>query len=482
MIFKNHLSLKSLIVLGFVIAIVPLFTAVFFAAHGMRETTVLSKNLNSEVFDQTKTIRMVLQKASDVERKARLFVLLSDPAVRQPYERQSYETARTSFKQSLADLLKLHVDNKIALLANELSEKENLIYQQIIALDDENYLKSPIDEAFQGLRESSYSLSREFENHVDREFDHLSHQSESLQQELFLKASGLLVISILCVVVLLAMTSRSLRQLDASIRRLVSGTLVEPIALSGPSDLQYLGSRLEWLRTHILELERSKRQFMLNFAREIDEPLDDIRTGAEMLSMGLDDEQQHTVRVICSNLEKMESIRKEFLRFGNLGMESDRAHRELIDLADLLQIVVQELQPKFHNKSVSIKSYMLPVQIYGFPGQMKTVLEQLLSNAVKFSPTHGEIVILLSKTDTDLELIIEDEGPGVPVEQREKIFEPFFRGNTPTAQSNFADSCGLGLAMVRQYVANHFGNVEFIEPRQAHHGASVRVQIPLNPH
>jgi len=171
--FKNILSLKSLIVLGFVIAVIPLFLAVMYAAFGMRETSALGRTINSQVFEQTKAIRLVLQKTGDIERKARLFVLLSAPALRQPYEQQSYESTRASFKQALSELLKLHVDNKVALLVNELSEKENLIYQQIINSASENNLKLPVDEAFQGLRDSSHSLSREFENHVDHQFNEL---------------------------------------------------------------------------------------------------------------------------------------------------------------------------------------------------------------------------------------------------------------------------------------------------------------------
>ncbi len=164
------------------IAVIPLFLAVMYAAFGMRETSALGRTINSQVFEQTKAIRLVLQKTADIERKARLFVLLSDPAIRQPYEQQSYESTRASFKQALSELLKLHVDNKIALLVNELSEKENLIYQQIIGSASENNLKLPVDEAFQGLRESSISLSREFESHVDHQFNELRQQSESLEQ------------------------------------------------------------------------------------------------------------------------------------------------------------------------------------------------------------------------------------------------------------------------------------------------------------
>jgi len=105
---------------------IPLFLAVMYAAFGMRETSALGRTINYQVFEQTKAIRLVLQKTADIERKARLFVLLSDPALRQPYEQQSYENTRASFKQALGELLKLHVDNKIALLVNELSRKRKI--------------------------------------------------------------------------------------------------------------------------------------------------------------------------------------------------------------------------------------------------------------------------------------------------------------------------------------------------------------------
>lgn len=479
MSFNRLISLKSQVFLGFVVAILPLLLAVWFAALGMRETTALSKRLNSEVFEQTKTIRVVLQKVSDVERKARLFVLLSDPALRQPYERQSYEGARTAFNQSIVDLLEQHVDNKVALLANELAEKEKLIYQQIIVLDDDNNLKLPVDEAFQGLRESSYNLSREFENHVDREFDHLSRQSELLEQRLFVKSAALLGLSLVWLVALLKVIGKSLAQLNFAIRRLATGASTEAVVISGPADLSYLGTRLEWLRTHLLELERSKQQFMVNFAREIDEPLDDIRTGTERLSLGIDEEQQQNVQLLLTNIERIEQIRDEFLRFGKIGMESEMMQKVAIDLTGLLEAIIQEFQPRLERKSLTIKMQLQAIEFHGCLEQIRTVIEQLLANAVKYSPTRGEIRIELNKSNTELELIVEDDGPGIPREQRDKIFEPFVRGHAISNISATA-SCGLGLAMVKQYVSQHCGSIEFIEPRHAHHGACVRVQIPFS--
>jgi len=475
--FKNILSLKSLIVLGFVIAVIPLFLAVMYAAFGMRETSALGRTINSQVFEQTKAIRQVLQKTGDIERKARLFVLLSDPALRQPYEQQSYESMRASFKQALSELLKLHVDNKIALLVNELSEKENLIYQQIIGSAAEDTLKLPIDEAFQGLRESSQNLSREFESHVDHEFNELRQQSQSLEQGLLIKGAVLLVISFIFITVLLAVLSRSMRQLDTSIRRLGSGELEQPIDVTGPSDLRYLGSRLEWLRTHLLELEVSKQQFMHNVAREIDLPLESIRESAELL-VNEADEKPDIARLLCNNVDKLKTVSEELLRYSQINAKPEMNRKETVNMKVLLESVIEDFQTRLQAKSISLKQLVRPVEISGIHEQLRSIIEQLLSNAVKYSPTGGEIRIMLRDSGAQMELEVEDEGPGIEPNERAHVFEPFFRGKA-AQDDECVEGPGLGLAIVKEYVANHQGKVDIIDSRQDQQGARIRVQIPL---
>lgn len=480
---QNFLSLKSLIVLGFVIAVIPLFLAVMYAAFGMRETSALGRTINSQVFEQTKIIRLVLQKTSDIERKARLFVLLSDPALRQPYEQQSYETTRASFKQALSELLKLHVDNKIALLVNELSEKENLIYQQIINSANENNLKLPVDEAFQGLRESSAALAREFENHVDHEFNELRQESEALEQGLLVKGAVLLVISFIFIVILLAVLSRSLRQLDTSIRRLGSGELEEPVVVTGPADLRYLGDRLEWLRTHLMELELSKQQFMHNVALEIEAPLTNIREGAKLLvnetGEAPNNAQQDIARLLSANVEKLKTVSEELVRYSQINSKPAMKRKETVNMQVLLESVIEEFQAQLQAKGITLKKLLRPVEISGVYEQLRNIIEQLLSNAVKYSPANGEIRIMLRSSGTQMELEVEDEGPGIDPDERAHVFEPFYRGKDAQSGDN-GDGPGLGLAIVREYVANHQGNVDIIDARQDQNGARLRVQLPLS--
>lgn len=253
-------SLNSLIVIGFSIALMPLIAGVLYAGKTVEETAALGRDNHYKVYEQTKAVNLVLQKTSDIERKARLFVLLADPSLRQPYERQSYETVRTSLRLAIDELQKLAVDNAVILLANELSEKEVLIYQQIIGSEESessSLPKLPVDQAFVGLREAAAALSRAFEDHVDLEFKQMRQQSEARGQALEAKFATLLGISMVFILALLVYLERSLRQLNASIRGLGAGKLEAPIAITGPADFADLGQILETLRTRLKECNRT---------------------------------------------------------------------------------------------------------------------------------------------------------------------------------------------------------------------------------
>jgi len=480
---KTAFSLKSLIFIGFITAVIPLFFAVLYAVLSMHENSVLGETINSRVFEQTKAVRSVLQKTADIERKARLFVLLSDPLVRQPYEQQSYESMRASFKQALEKLLKLRLDNKITLLVNELSEKENLIYQQIIDLTTEKTLKFPVDEAFRGLRQSSHNLSSEFEHQVDEEFNKLRQQSKALEHGLLFKSGFMLLISVIFFLILLTLLTRSLRQLESSIRRLGSGELDEPIEVSGPSDLRFLGNRLEWLRTHLINLENSKQHFIHNVAREIDSPLENIRNSVEQLASAPDIDQSNVKKgiahSICNDIDKLKIISEELLRFSQINSSNENNPKATVNMKRLLESVIDDFQTRLQDKAINIKLLARPVEISGYQSQLQSILEELISNAVKYSPEGGEIRIMLLDSGSQMELEVEDEGPGIEPSDRQHVFEPFYRSKTSSDQ-NSIEGPGLGLSIVREYVANHQGKIEIIDSREDQHGARILVQIPLS--
>ena len=231
-----------------------------------------------------------------------------------------------------------------------------------------------------------------------------------------------------------------------------------------------------------MELEVSKQQFMHNVAHEIDVPLESIRQSTELLVNAADEEpisvRQDITRLLCNNVDKLKTVSEELVRYSQINSKLEMNRKETVNMKHLLESVIEDFQTRLQAKSISLKKLVRPVEISGIQEQLRSIIEQLISNAVKYSPAGGEIRIMLRDSGTQLELEVEDEGPGIEHDERVHVFEPFFRGKTAQGDE-CVEGPGLGLAIVKEYVANHQGKVNIIDSRQDQHGARIRVQIPL---
>jgi two-component system sensor histidine kinase GlrK len=479
--FEKLFSLKYLIPIGFVVVLVPLLFAVMYAAFAMRDIASLEQRTFYQIVEQVKIARSALQMVSDIERKAKLFVILAHPALRQPYERQSYETVRNSLREALGELLKMGVDEKVASSINQLSEQERLVYEQIISSETDETVTLPDDGAFQGLHAAANTLWQEISEQVDREASELYAQSKSVQLDLVTKAGFLLPISVAVVLFLLTLFTRSVRQLDEAIRRLTARDFGKPISVTGPQDLRYLGDQLEMLRTRLRSLEESKRQLMDNVSVEIKTPLARIVESAELLeNMMIDNvgpEQREIGRTLTTNIQRLQELLAELTRYNRLHEEPEKNSAESVNMQDLLKSVIEDHRPRLQAKSLTVKELVQPVEVSGDRDQLKTIIHNLISNAVSYSPASGEIRIILRAVGDNVELEVEDDGPGIDEEESKHVFEPFYRGKA--AFSLGTDGSGMGLAIASECVANQRGKIEVLEPRQDKQGARIRVQFPL---
>src|SRR6185503_20019354 len=105
---------------------------------------------------------------------------------------------------------------------------------------------------------------------------------------------------------------------------------------------------------------------------------------------------------------------------------------------------------------------------------LKVALDNLLSNAIKFSPQGATIRIRAVRNGTQVALDVIDEGPGIPPDERDRIFEPFFQGSRPGAGA--VRGTGIGLSVVKEYVTAHGGSIEVLRSGR---GAHLRMKLPL---
>ena len=100
------------------------------------------------------------------------------------------------------------------------------------------------------------------------------------------------------------------------------------------------------------------------------------------------------------------------------------------------------------------------------------MLSNLLDNAIRYTQTGGQVTVRVGTTEAGVQLCVEDNGPGIPVEERERVFERFHR-----LLGNGADGCGLGLAIVREIAQGHGARVR-LEPGA---GGGTRVTVEFRP-
>lgn len=479
-IFERAFALKYLLAAGFFVTMIPVAIALLSAGMGMRETAYLGEDALYETAQQMKVMRLALQQVNDIERKAKLYVLLADPSLRQPYDRESYENVRSSFRETMTDLLQHSEDNRLALLINELLEKERIIHDQITGIDAREMPKLPVEEAFRGLRDAANGLWQEVTGRVNQQADRLHQQAQMLEHQALIRTLALMTFSVGFFVFFMVVLHRSIRRLDQAIRKLGAGRFTDPIEVQGPKDMRLLGDRLEWLRQRLLDLEHGKQQFMENVAREIQLPLNGILEEAGRV--GVDAESAPpafaaSCRRLGEYADKLQSVCEELVRYTQINENSVQGERASVDLKEVLSQVVAEQLSRIKEKSLRIKALTQHVPFHGLSDQIKGVFEQLFSNAVKFSPPEGEIRVMLRSSGGSIEFEIEDDGPGIDEDERDQVLKPFYKGKA--AVDGNTDGAGLGLAIANEYLVHCQGRLEIVDPRQDRHGARIRVQIPI---
>jgi signal transduction histidine kinase len=116
-----------------------------------------------------------------------------------------------------------------------------------------------------------------------------------------------------------------------------------------------------------------------------------------------------------------------------------------------------------------------PMPVNGDPTQLSEAMANLIVNAIKYTPKGGRILVSLLRSSTRAVVNIEDNGIGIPTEQQEKLFQPFFRADM--TEIEHIDGTGLGLHLVKNIVERHFGKVHFKSIHKE--GSTFGFELPL---
>lgn len=224
-------------------------------------------------------------------------------------------------------------------------------------------------------------------------------------------------------------------------------------------------------------LAQQRDRWASDVAHELKTPLTSIRLLAETLQSRVDAAQAVWVERLLNETLRLSRLVQDLLELSalNLGAAS-RSQWRWVDLASLVQEAWQSLEPlaKPRHQELHLRGSS-QIYLWGDEQRLYRLVLNLLDNAVKYGKPDSPIHVVLSEQGSQVRLEVYDHGPGLPEDQFELVFQPFYR--TDTARARSKGGTGLGLAIVRQIVEVHGGTIQLRNHPQTG-GLWVQVELP----
>jgi two-component system sensor histidine kinase ChvG len=219
--------------------------------------------------------------------------------------------------------------------------------------------------------------------------------------------------------------------------------------------------------------------FAADVAHEIKNPLASLRSALESLPKVEDPAlREQLTDVAAHDVRRIDRLVTEIAEASRIDAELSRATFEAIDLAALIQNVVSARENRGLNagRKVTVEHDGRPALVLGVPLRIERVVDNLLDNAVSFSPPGGTIAASVRHDGDQVQALVCDEGPGIPESEREKVFKRF-HSVRPEAES-FGNHSGLGLAIARTIAEAHDGTLSVAARPDGQRGACLMLELP----
>jgi two-component system sensor histidine kinase GlrK len=467
-------SFLGLLVVGFLVVALPLLATLLYSAWHSERLTEQSRKAVDGAAKAARASRALVNRVGSLERLALQLAVSPDPRLREDFARV-HESVKVIASE--ISLLPLDDEQRSALLrAIEREQALGDMMDAARAAPDaaavRNLAGALVDDAYQVLA-VSYVVA-------DREVERLGASADEVHRRLILMVLLATAVALAAALVLTRRIARPIAELDSAIRQLGSADFERPIRVSGPEDLQSLGERLDWLRRRLTELEAQKNRFLRHLSHDLKTPLAALREGTELLNDQvagpLAPPQRQVVAILRDNSVKLQRLIEELLDYQRALHAAAGLEVGPLGLEALLRQSVQAHQLAAQSKVQRIELDAEALTVWADPTKLRSVIDNLLGNAIKFTPAGGLIRVLSRANGGTATIEVLDSGPGVPVEEREAIFEAFFRGRA--GASGRTEGTGLGLAIAREFAEAHGGRIEVVAGAR---GGHFRVTLPLRP-
>ncbi|MGA8616375.1 MAG: sensor histidine kinase [Xanthobacteraceae bacterium] len=290
--------------------------------------------------------------------------------------------------------------------------------------------------------------------------------------KVFLIAAAVMVVLSILLAGTIAEPVRRLADAAESVRRRIRTRVEIPDFTRRHDEIGHLSGTLRDMTDALYRRMEGIERFAADVAHELKNPLTSLRSAVETLPVAKTEESRaRLLAVIHHDVQRLDRLISDISDASRLDAELQRQEAEPVDLAKLLSTVVAVANEVKRDDGVNVTlrfegGGMRSFQVPGHDSRLGQVVDNLIENARSFSPQNGTVRVTCRRTKDGVEILVDDDGPGVRPDAFEKIFERFY---TDRPHQGFGQNSGLGLSISKQIMEAHGGSI-WVENRMTTEG------------
>jgi two-component system sensor histidine kinase BaeS len=290
---------------------------------------------------------------------------------------------------------------------------------------------------------------------------------------------GLLFGTILGIILAININS-PIRRVTEAVYDLASGNRQGKLEEVGAEEITLLLRAVNHLVDRLHQLEHARKQLLANLVHELGRPMGALRAAIYAIKKGAKQDPQlldELLNGMDGELVLLQHLLNDLSQLHDQVLGSLELKRESIDLSQWLPEVSTHWREAAIQKGIEWKTMIpqtLPA-IYADPFRLAQILGNLISNAIRYTPKSGTITISCGLKGDQIYIRVQDNGPGISLEDQKRIFTPFYRGQQ---SRRFKQGMGLGLGIAKTLVMAHQGQLEI--DSMPGHGSTFTVSLPLH--
>jgi two-component system sensor histidine kinase GlrK len=474
--FSRFFSFSTLLLGGFLVVLFPLLGGLFNISYQMDRIAADGRRSVKITEEVTLLSQQMAEAVLSLQRASGQYFVLEDPALMSRLEKSHLRILNT-----ITSLRGMSLDEKQIAMLNDITIQESSLFQRLKSVhrtSAEGFDSFKPD--FDRLHNNVSAMTDQLGTLIQQQQAKVRRMAEQVQRTMIWQSATFIVLSLLLAALLSWLLSRPVRQLTNSIRRLGDDDLKTRVSVKGPKDMVSLGNQLDWLRQRLIELEDEKLRFFRQVSHELKTPLAALWEAVDLLSNevkgDLTQQQREILGIMQGSVRVLRLRIEQLLNYQHALHQTKVQQRATVSLQSLIDEVIRHLDLSLKAKQLHLSVSVAGVTLQVDEAQMEIVINNLVSNAIRFSPKGGSIEIQAETHRDGTIITICDQGPGVPLEDRAYIFEPFYQGGNQTPGR--IQGSGLGLAIARAHIEAHGGKLTLIDRKLP--GTCFLINLPIN--